>query len=111
MQELLSIFGALSDPTRLMILKLLENGQRCVCDIVKVLGMSQPKVSFHLNVLKSAGLIKDKKQGRWTHYSIDHSDMFRRLLILTVLERMQRESVPQETASRFGSNTHDSVYI
>lgn len=90
MQELLSVFGALSDATRLRILKLLERGELCVCNIVKVLGMSQPKVSFHLNVLKSAGLIKDKKQGRWIHYSLDDSDIFKRFLILSALERIDK---------------------
>lgn len=92
MEELLSIFGALSDATRLRILKLLEKGEMCVCNIVKALNMSQPKVSFHLNVLKSTGLIKDRKQGKWIHYSIDDSDMFRRFLILSVLERTEDET-------------------
>ena len=49
MHELTNIFKALSDETRLRIIKLLEQGELCVCDITAALDMVQPKVSFHLN--------------------------------------------------------------
>ena len=91
MEDLLSVFKALSEETRLRIIKLLEGGELCVCDLVTALDMSQPKVSFHLNVLKGAGLIKDRKQGKWSHYRIDPDDMFRRMLILSVTEKIGRE--------------------
>jgi ArsR family transcriptional regulator len=93
MQELLNIFKALSDETRLRILKLLEHGELCVCDIVAALDMIQPKVSFHLSALKGAGLLRDRKQGRWTHYRLDDSDLFRRMLVLSVMERIPGEAV------------------
>src|SRR5512138_269543 len=89
MKELTEIFKALSDETRLRIIKLLEQGELCVCDITAALDMVQPKVSFHLSTLKEAGLIKDRKQGKWIHYSIDEKDLFRRMLILSASERMQ----------------------
>jgi ArsR family transcriptional regulator, arsenate/arsenite/antimonite-responsive transcriptional repressor len=92
-QNLLNIYKALSDETRLRILKLLENGELCVCDIVAALDMVQPKVSFHLGSLKDAGLIKDRKQGKWVHYRIDDSEMFRRFLLLSTLERISPEIV------------------
>jgi ArsR family transcriptional regulator len=88
MDDILNIFKALSDETRLRILKLLERGELCVCDLFSALDMIQPKVSFHLGVLKEAGLIRDRKEGRWVHYRIDDSDLFRRFLVFTVLERM-----------------------
>jgi ArsR family transcriptional regulator len=88
MNELVSIFKALSDETRLRIIKLLERGELCVCDITAALDMVQPKVSFHLSTLKEAGLIKDRKQGKWIHYSLSEKDMFRRMLILSACERM-----------------------
>jgi len=93
MQELLVMLKALSEEIRLRIIKLLEGGELCVCDIVSALGMSQPKVSFHLNALKEAGFITDRKQGRWTHYRLDDADFFRRFLLLSVLERIPAESV------------------
>lgn len=93
MQEVINIFKALSEETRLRILKLLEQGELCVCDIVAALDIIQPKVSFHLNVLKGAGFLKDRKQGRWTHYRIDDSDFFRRFLLVSVLERMPKDAL------------------
>jgi ArsR family transcriptional regulator len=89
MEELTTIFKALSDETRLRIIKLLEEGELCVCDITAALDMVQPKVSFHLSALKEAGLIKDRKQGKWIHYSLTEKDLFRRMLILSACERMQ----------------------
>ena len=96
MQDLLNIYKALSEEIRLRIIKLLEHGELCVCDIVAALDMIQPKVSFHLVVLKEAGLIKDRKQGKWTHYSIDDSDIFRRFLLLSALERTSSEAIEQD---------------
>jgi ArsR family transcriptional regulator len=87
MDELVTIFKALSDETRLRIIRLLEQGELCVCDIVAALDTVQPRISFHLNVLKEAGFIRDRKQGRWIHYSLNDSDIFKRLLILSVCER------------------------
>ena len=96
MKDLLTVFKALSDETRLRILKLLEHGELCVCDIVAALDTIQPKVSFHLSALREAGLIKDRKQGKWIHYRIDNSDMFRRFLILSVMERIPEDSVSKD---------------
>lgn len=96
MNELLNIFKALSDETRLRIMKLLEHGELCVCDIVAAFDMIQPKVSFHLGVLKKAGLVKDRKQGKWMHYRIDDSDMFKRFLILSIMERIPENKLKED---------------
>ncbi len=96
MERLSSIFKALSDETRLRTLKLLENGELCVCDIVAALDMVQPRASFHLRILKDAGLIKGRKQGRWIHYSLEDSDIFCRFLTLSVLERISENSVAED---------------
>lgn len=92
-RELLNIFKALSDETRLKMLKIMDKGEICVCDLVSVLNVSQPKISFHLNVLKGAGLIKARKHGKWVHYSINDSDIFRRFLILSVMEKIQEATM------------------
>ena len=97
MRDILNVFKALSEETRLRIVKLLEHGELCVCDIVSALDMIQPKVSFHLAALKEAGLIKDRKQGKWVHYKIDDSDIFRRFLLLSTLERISAETVSEDT--------------
>jgi len=93
MEELATIFKALSDVTRLRIIKLLGQGELCVCDITAALDMVQPKVSFHLSALKEAGLIKDRKEGKWIHYSLNEKDLFRRMLILSACERMQDKEI------------------
>lgn len=96
MDRLTGVFKALSDETRLRIVKLLQEGELCVCDLVAALDLIQPKVSFHLNVLKEAGFIKDRKQGRWIHYRIDEGDMFRRLLLLSVFDKMPTAAVAED---------------
>jgi ArsR family transcriptional regulator len=58
--------------------------------------MVQPKVSFHLSVLKESGLIKDRKQGKWIYYRIHDSDIFRRFLILSVLERTPEDVIKED---------------
>lgn len=63
-------FQALSDPTRLQLLARLRNGDRCVCDLMDVLDAAQSRLSFHLRVLKDAGLVSDRRDGRWVYYSL-----------------------------------------
>jgi ArsR family transcriptional regulator len=96
MQEVLDTFKALSDETRLRILKLLENGELCVCDIVAAFDTIQPRISFHLKILKEAGLISDRKQGKWIHYRIDDSDMFKRFLVLSAIERISGGDIGED---------------
>ncbi len=96
MKDMIDVFKSLTDETRLRILKLLENGELCVCEIVAAVNIVQPKVSFHLRTLKHAGLVKDTKQGKWTHYRLDDSDMFKRFLLVSVLERMNSEKVVKD---------------
>lgn len=65
MDDMIRIFKALSDETRLKIIKLLQQGELCVCDICAALSMPQPKAYFHLSVLKNLGLLTDRKEGKW----------------------------------------------
>ncbi|MFA6166110.1 MAG: metalloregulator ArsR/SmtB family transcription factor [Gemmatimonadaceae bacterium] len=65
-----ALFHALSDATRLSILEMLRDGERCVCDLQAELDAAQSRLSFHLRVLKEAGLVTDRKDGRWSHYRI-----------------------------------------
>jgi ArsR family transcriptional regulator len=63
-------FRAFSDRTRLRILALLQGGECCVGDLVEVLGLVQPSASRHLAYLKRAGLVKARKAGQWSYYSL-----------------------------------------
>jgi len=105
LKDLVKIFKALSDEIRLKILKILEKGEFCVCEIVSLLNMDQPKVSFHLSILKDAGLIKSRREGNRIFYSLDDSDLFKRFLILSVLEKLK--SFEKENPNRYEENTKD----
>lgn len=65
-----TLFHALSDATRLSILGMLRDGERCVCDLQDELDAAQSRLSFHLRVLKEAGLVADRREGRWAYYRI-----------------------------------------
>ncbi|HVA56332.1 MAG TPA: metalloregulator ArsR/SmtB family transcription factor [Gemmatimonadaceae bacterium] len=65
------LFHALSDPTRLAVMDMLRDGERCVCELQDQLGAAQSRLSFHLRVLKDAGLVTDRKEGRWSYYTIE----------------------------------------
>jgi len=64
------IFKALADTNRLKIIKLLKEGELCVCELTAVLTTSQSTVSHHLSVLKNAGLIKERKEGKWSYFRL-----------------------------------------
>lgn len=65
-----TLFHALSDETRLGILGLLRNGEQCVCDLQSTFDAAQSRLSYHLKVLKAAGLVSDRIEGRWSYYSL-----------------------------------------
>jgi len=65
-----ALFHALSDATRLSIIEMLREGERCVCELQDELDAAQSRLSFHLRVLKDAGLITDRRDGRWSYYAI-----------------------------------------
>ena len=67
----IELFHALSDETRLEIIELLRNGERCVCELTDTLDAAKSRLSFHLRVLKDAGIVRDRKDGRWVHYELD----------------------------------------
>jgi ArsR family transcriptional regulator, arsenate/arsenite/antimonite-responsive transcriptional repressor len=64
-------FRALTDETRLQLIDLLRGGERCVCDLQDALGAAQSRLSFHLKVLKDAGLVTDRREGRWSFYALN----------------------------------------
>jgi ArsR family transcriptional regulator len=70
-ERAIELFHALSDETRLEIIELLRKGERCVCELTDTLDAAQSRLSFHLRVLKDAGIVRDRKDGRWVHYELD----------------------------------------
>lgn len=64
-------FHALADETRLRIIDRLSGGEQCVCDLTDLLGTTQSLLSFHLKTLKDAGILFDRREGRWVYYSLN----------------------------------------
>jgi ArsR family transcriptional regulator len=69
------LFHALSDETRLQILERLRAGERCVCELTDALDAAQSRLSFHLKVLKDAGLVSDRREGRWMYYWLNPEEL------------------------------------
>ncbi|MFN4866178.1 MAG: ArsR/SmtB family transcription factor [Cyanobium sp.] len=65
-----ALLKALADPIRLQVIEALGGGERCVCELTEELGLAQSKLSFHLKVLKEAGLLADRQSGRWIYYQL-----------------------------------------
>jgi ArsR family transcriptional regulator len=61
---------ALAEPKRLWIVDRLRDGEHCVCDLTEALDAGQSLLSHHLRVLKDAGLVVDRREGRWSYYSL-----------------------------------------
>ena len=87
MSDIVTTFKALADDTRVRVLKLLGGGEFCVCEIAFALGLEQPRLSFHLRILKEAGIILDRRQERWILYRLNDADMFLRFLFLAIQEK------------------------
>ena len=69
--DMIGLFKLLSDQTRLDIVCVLtRNGERCVCDLTAQLQLSQPKISRHLALLRTQGLLSDRRQGQWVYYQL-----------------------------------------
>lgn len=64
-------FHALSDETRLRVVEMLTRGEHCVCDLQSATGAAQSRLSFHLKTLKEAGLVTDRREGRWNYYALN----------------------------------------
>lgn len=91
MKDLIKIFKALSDPTRLRILLLLLNRDLCVCEIMFILDMEQSRISHQLRILRDADLLEDEREGQWIIYKIPESTRreLKHLLENLLIERVK----------------------
>ena len=90
------LFHALSDETRLEIVQRLRDGERCVCDLTDLMSAAQSRLSFHLKVLRDAGIVNDRRQGRWVHYSLDREVFAELQTLLGDLKPSTRRLVVRE---------------
>jgi len=75
MRDLVKVFKALSDETRIRILKVLLERECCVCEVMQALNISQSRASRNLGILEDAGFIKSRRDGLWIIYSINEQTM------------------------------------
>ena len=83
--ELAALFKAVADPVRLRLLSLIachEGGESCVCDLLDAFDMTAPSVSYHLKILREAGLISSERRGTWVYYRVNPEVMARMSAVL-----------------------------
>ena len=76
-KEYAQIFKALSDPNRLRIVKMLSGGELCACVVLEEFQITQPTLSHHLKTLCDCQLVQGRKEGKWTHYSLNEETVRR----------------------------------
>jgi len=89
-------FHALADETRLRIIDCLLECEQCVCDLTEALQAGQSRLSFHLKILKEAGILKDRREGRWIYYSLN-KEAFEQ--IEDLLESLKRDGQKRPQSS------------
>jgi ArsR family transcriptional regulator len=65
------IFKAFCDENRIRILQLLKGGEKCACMLLEEMNITQPTLSHHMKILCRSGLVVPRKEGKWTHYSLN----------------------------------------
>jgi ArsR family transcriptional regulator len=89
------LFHALSDATRLEIIQCLMGGERCVCELTDDLDAAQSRLSFHLRTLKDAGLVRDRREGRWVYYTLNRDALVKMEGVLAALKTpVERDREP-----------------
>ena len=93
--RLAEVFKLLGDPTRTRLLSaLLEAGELCVCDLAEVIGVPESSVSHALRLLRTAGIVRNRRDGRMVYYSL--ADAHVRLLLDLSLEHLRHADAPRE---------------
>jgi ArsR family transcriptional regulator, arsenate/arsenite/antimonite-responsive transcriptional repressor len=99
--DLVRLFAALADPTRLRLLNLMNGQEVCVCYFVEILKQGQPKISRHLAYLRNAGVVSARRDGKWMHYSIEWSnDTAAASILSAALENLDSDRAMQTDRER-----------
>ena len=91
------VFKAFCDPNRLMILKLLQCGEKCACELLEELRIGQPTLSHHMKILYESGIVKGRRDGKWAHYSFDEAGIDRAKELLDEMTAFTRSGPPSCT--------------
>jgi DNA-binding transcriptional ArsR family regulator len=111
MPKAVNIFKAVSDPSRLRILKMLEIRELCVCEITEALGLSASTVSKHLFILRNAGLLWDRKDGKWVNYGLNNTSghPLTTEILKLVREKINDDPVYQEDREKIRSTSREII--
>lgn len=101
LDHLAEIASALGEPKRLLALAMLERGELCLCDLTDALALSPSTVSNHMAILKRAGLVESRKEGRWAHFRLADTDPSPAIseVLRWVLGHLPDSVVPRTTCS------------
>ena len=101
--DMVRLFAALADPTRLRLLNLMNGREVCVCYFVEILKQAQPKISRHLAYLRRAGIVGARREGKWMHYRIERPSDARAASILNAtLNSFATDRAMQADLARLG---------
>ena len=84
-----TIFRALCDETRLMALSLLQSGEKCACELLEQVNVSQPTLSHHMKILVESGIVTSRKEGKWMYYSISQTGSEKAIALLKFLTTLE----------------------
>lgn len=87
------MFKAFCDENRIQILELLENGEKCACNILEELRISQPTLSHHMKILCDSGIVIGRKEGKWMHYSISGAGLEK---VINYLNELKEKSKTED---------------
>jgi ArsR family transcriptional regulator, arsenate/arsenite/antimonite-responsive transcriptional repressor len=101
--DIVQLFAALADPTRLRLLNLMNGREVCVCYFVEILKQGQPKISRHLAYLRRAGIVEARREGKWMHYRIERPVDLRAASVLdAALKSFEADRGMQADLARLG---------
>src|SRR5271154_5878335 len=101
--DVVRLFAALADPTRLRLLNLMNGREVCVCYFVEILNQGQPKISRHLAYLRRAGIVEARREGKWMHYRIELPEDVRAASIFdATLKSFKDDTQMQSDLKRLG---------
>ncbi len=100
MDDLLALFKALSDETRLRLIVLLAKREHCVCELTEILSLPQPRVSSHLAKLKALGVVRSRRESQFIHYSLALEDEAVRRVVAVLRQQAHHYGVLREDDAR-----------
>ena len=111
MKDIVKIFKALSDPTRLRIMILLRRRELCVCELMFILEMEQSRISRHMRVLREAGIAEDVREGRWIIYRVpeEAKSLLEGLFAGTLRERIELSREASEDSRKLASCIQENI--